>query len=212
MEPSPVFESIYRGYLRQVAGVDLGPIADRLGVAVDGDAAVVPFFGRPHRVSAAGVSDPRGRRPDHAVCVVLCRYLLACPAEEPSGSDWVTFKDFRDAAPFVGGFRNTAEGPVARAFAGRLPELERACRDLGGRTAALEIASDLSVRFEALPRVPLVLLFNDRDEDFPAQCTFLFERRAQGFLDMECLAMAGMALAARLVRSAEGRGGRHGGV
>jgi hypothetical protein len=49
-----------------------------------------------------------------------------------------------------------------------------------------------------LPRVPLLLLFNDADDEFPAACSVLFERRAAGYLDMECLAMLGMQLARRL--------------
>jgi hypothetical protein len=38
------------------------------------------------------------------------------------------------------------------------------------------------------------LLFNDADEEFPARCTVLFEKRAEHYLDMECLAMVGMRL------------------
>jgi hypothetical protein len=38
------------------------------------------------------------------------------------------------------------------------------------------------------------MLFNDADEEFPAQCAVLFERRAENYLDMECLAMVGMLL------------------
>jgi hypothetical protein len=57
-------------------------------------------------------------------------------------------------------------------------------------------------RFEALPRVPLLLLFIDEDEDFPAQCTLLFQRRAEKFLDMECLAIIGWLLADTLAQKA----------
>ena len=46
--------------------------------------------------------------------------------------------------------------------------------------------------FDALPKIPMLLLFNDKDDEFPAQCSVLFENRAQKFLDMECLAMVGM--------------------
>jgi len=38
----------------------------------------------------------------------------------------------------------------------------------------------------------LLLLFNDKDDEFPAQGSVLFEKRAEKFLDMECLAMVGM--------------------
>jgi hypothetical protein len=52
--------------------------------------------------------------------------------------------------------------------------------------------------FEALPRVRIYLIFNDADEDFPADCSLLFEKQAAQYLDMECLAMIGMVLAERL--------------
>jgi hypothetical protein len=52
--------------------------------------------------------------------------------------------------------------------------------------------------FEALPRVRIYLIFNDADEDFPADCSLLFEKQAASYLDMECLAMIGMVLAQRL--------------
>jgi hypothetical protein len=41
----------------------------------------------------------------------------------------------------------------------------------------------------ALPRISLLLLFNDGDEEFPAKCTVLFQRHAEYYLDPECLAI-----------------------
>ena len=51
--------------------------------------------------------------------------------------------------------------------------------------------------FEALPRVRIYLIFNDADENFPADCSLLLEKQAAKYLDMECLAMIGMVLAER---------------
>ncbi|MBI4776013.1 MAG: DUF3786 domain-containing protein [Deltaproteobacteria bacterium] len=201
MEHAPVFERIYQEYIGKISPLDLHIIKDRLGLKLDKDGAIIPFYGIPYRVSKQGIVDANGRRPSHSVSVVLCKYLLMCPENEPKGSDWVTYKDFKDAAPFVGGFLNTAEKPISRTLGGRMSELERLSMELSGRPADIEISCDLAVRFEALPRVPLLMLFNDRDEDFPAQCSLLFERRAEHYLDMECLAMVGIILAARLTRS-----------
>ena len=50
------------------------------------------------------------------------------------------------------------------------------------------------MQFDALPKVPLLLLFNDNDAEFPAQCLLLFEKRTEKYLDMECVAMVGMLL------------------
>ena len=46
--------------------------------------------------------------------------------------------------------------------------------------------------------MPFLLLFNDADEEFPAQATILFQKNAASYLDMECLAMIGGSLAHRL--------------
>jgi hypothetical protein len=42
------------------------------------------------------------------------------------------------------------------------------------------------------------MMFDDLDEEFPAQCSLLFQDRAPAYLDMECLAMLGMVLASWL--------------
>ena len=71
--------------------------------------------------------------------------------------------------------------------------LEAACVKLGGEKPDLELSYQVIMKLPALPKVPLLLLCNDRDEEFPAQCSLLFEQRAEKYLDMECLAMVGMA-------------------
>jgi pimeloyl-ACP methyl ester carboxylesterase len=110
------------------------------------------------------------------------------------GVDWVTYKDFRDATPFVEGFLNNAERPISRHFAGRLDDLRKACAELTGRPFQAGISADLVMKLDALPKVPVLLVFNDQDEDFPAHCALLFEKRAEKYLDMECLAITGWAL------------------
>ncbi len=206
-DPSPAFEKTYRMYLARLAGLDLEARAGLLGCEVDAGEAVVPLLGRPHRVSPRGVTDPAGVQPIHSASVVLCQYLLrGSSAGPPGGPEWVTYKDFRDAAPFVDGFVNNSERAIARIFSGRLDDLERACRALGGEAPDLEVSCQLRMRFGALPRVPVVLLYNDEDEEFPAEATILFERRAERFLDMECLAILGWMLADRLAEEAGGAG------
>jgi len=201
MQKSEVFEQIYREYLKKVSRIDLNWVKDRLGLNLTGGDVIIPFYGVPHRISTQGITDDQGRRPSHSVNVILCKYLLMCPEIEPTESDWVTYKDFKDAAPFAGGFLNNAEKPIGRMFSGRLSDLKQACGKLSGCPVDLDIASDLVIRFDALPRIPVLMLFNDLDEDFPAQCSLFFERRAEKYLDMECLAMTGWAISERLKRS-----------
>jgi hypothetical protein len=189
-----IFEKNYRDYLAQISRLDLKALANPLGIEVQKDEAIISFFKQPHIVSAKGIIGPSGKRPNYAVSVILFKYLLLCPDHEPIESDWTSYRDFKDSAPLVNNFMNTVERPIARDFAGRLNELQKAAKCLSGRSSDIELSYDVSVCFDVLPKVPSLLLFNDKDDEFPAQCSVLFEKRADKFLDMECLAMAGMLL------------------
>ena len=133
-DKAPIFEETVRNYLAQVAQIDLAGIAETLAITVEQGEALIPFLGKTYRVSSSGVFDDSGLEPIHAIRIVLCRYLLLAPPALPrQGEDWVSYKDFRDAAPFVSGFVNNSERAIARNFSGRLEQL----RDAAGRLEAV---------------------------------------------------------------------------
>jgi hypothetical protein len=100
----------------------------------------------------------------------------------------------------VEGFANTVERRITRGYAGKLQELETACRAWSPQPSGLELGYDLIMDLPALPLVPVLLLFNDEEDPFPASCAVLFKDKAPAHLDMECLAMIGMVLAAWLCK------------
>jgi hypothetical protein len=197
-----IFEKIYRDYLSQIAGLDTDAIARHFSLRKENDVLMIPFFGKPYRVSANGVFDAEGKRPDnmlhHTVSVILCKYLILCPEVHPNEGDWVSYKDFKDAAPFVGGFFNTVERPISEYFSGKPGELRKACKQMGGCIPDISLSYEISMYFDALPKIPVLLLFNDADADFPSQCKVLFRKSAEKYLDAECRAMVGMLLASSL--------------
>jgi hypothetical protein len=193
-EISPIFEKTYQVYLAQIANLNLKDLKDRLGIQVREGKAIIPFYGRHYTISAEGILDPSDKKPHLSTCVILCKYLLMCPESKPREENWVSFKDFKDAAPLIHAFATTVTNPISKLFSGRLTDLETACERFGGYRPAETFAYDVSIKFDVLPKVPLLLLFNDRDEEFPAQCSVLFEKRTEKYLDMECVAMVGMLL------------------
>ena len=64
MQKSSVFEETYHNYLSRIAELDYKKIADRLGAEMVGEELIIPFFGKPHRITASGISDPSGSRPN----------------------------------------------------------------------------------------------------------------------------------------------------
>ena len=189
-----VFNKTYKDYIAQVAGIDLRSIERTLGVHAEGNDVTIPLFGKPYKVAKNGITDPSGNRPSLDVCVILCKYLLLCPDVYPKEKEWVSFRDLKDSGPLTTYFANDVEGAIAAYFVGRVDDLKEVGKTMGGCPPDFEVAYDLFMQFDALPRVPIIFLFNDADDEFPAQSSVLFERRAEKYLDPECLAMAGRLL------------------
>ena len=194
VEKRAVFKETYQNYLDRIEKIDLHKRSETLGGRMDKDEMVVPFFGKSYRISRRGIKDPSGKQPPMGICVVLCKYLLLCPDVPSLDKEWVSFRDFKNTAPLIHSFVNHTEQPISRYFSNRLEDLSSACEKLGGKNPGLELNYRLIVKLYPLPKVPVLLLFDDADEEFPAQCKVLFERRAEHYLDPECLAIVGTLL------------------
>jgi len=193
-----VFEENYRLYLSRLAQIDLAARAGMLGGRMESGAAVISFFDRRYRVTAETITEADGAQAPYDVCVVMARHLLMCPKRLPTEDAWSAYRDFRDAGPLTVFFADAVEGAIAEAFSGRCADLEKACRSLGGSPPLAALSYDVTMQIPALPRIPMLLLFNDKDEEFPPQCSVLFEARAERYLDAESLAILGSQLTQRL--------------
>jgi hypothetical protein len=189
-----VFEKTYEDYISQVAGIDFRSVEQPLGGQAQRGGIMIPLFGEFYQVSENGIADLFGNQPPLDVCVILCKYLLLCPAVTPHEKDWVSYRDLKNSGPLTVYFLNDVERAIADHFTGRLDALKEACRRGRGYPPDMDVSYDLSMQFDALPRVPVILLFNDADDEFPAKSSVLFERGAETYLDAECLAMAGRLL------------------
>ena len=63
---------------------------------------------------------------------------------------------------------------------------------------------DLSVRFKALSRIPIIMNFNDKDDMMPASAVFLFHDNADKYLNLECLSIVCTYLTGQLIQEIPG--------
>jgi len=203
-ESNPVFKKNYCGYLQKLDKVDFSLGQSVLAIEVDEErkTAQIPFFQTMYQVSQEGVVDNRGKRPDYGICVILLKYLLMCPKKIPPEDDWVAFRELKDSGLTKNGaLSDYAMKTISTLYAGNKSRLKAAVRALGGRRPEADYPYDLSAVFTVLPRIPILFLYNDADRQFPAQASILFERRAERFLDPECLVMIGFYLSKHLKRA-----------
>lgn len=200
---SPVFEKTYHRYLAELAGIDFAFVEKRLGIRVEEKKLIIPFFNRNYRVDKNGVADMDGEKAPFDISVILFKYLMLCPKNPPTDKKWVAFREIKGAAPLIGYFSNEVEKVISKRFSGRLGALKKAVERFWGYPSENEFPYLFSAQFDALPRIRLLMVFNDADNEFQAHCSVLFEKRSEAYLDPECLAIIGARLAGGLCLSAD---------
>ncbi len=199
MERAEIFEDITRNYLQKIGGIDLITKAQILGAEVRDDALIIPFYNKFFSVSDRRICDLSGDGFSHAVKVMLCKYILMCPNSIPENSDrLVTFREFKDAAPLTSYFVNNTNKTIETAFSTNSSELVERCLEIGCLRQDSS-SHDISMKFFALPRIPVTLNFNDCDDMFPASCSILYQASAESYLDMESLSITGTYLTGKLI-------------
>lgn len=197
---SSIFEKNYEMYRSRINTIDFAAVAPTLGLVPAGDRFGLNFLGRDYFLSKDGIQDESEKTPDYGICVILAKYLILCPDQVYQNEAWCAFRDFKKESHFlnVNYFASDTENVIADTFSGKIDTLARACAQLGGEKEHNRFTYDLVVRFRALPRISLLLLFNERDDDFTAYSTVLFQKQAEHYLDPESLAMTSAHLARRL--------------
>jgi hypothetical protein len=179
----------------------LESVAQKLGVEIERKRLKIPLFREVYEVSHEKIVDSSGKKPTHDICVILSKYILLCPDAVPKANDWLSFRSFKDSGPLVNYFTNEVECAIGSYFSGKLNDLKKASDSLRGYSPALEVKCDLAVQFDALPKISVIMLYNDADEEFPAKCSMLFESQAENYLDAECIAMVGWQLFSHLKKA-----------
>lgn len=195
-----IFVTHYEDYCRQIADLDFSSIKEILGIKIQGKEAIIPFLGEDYTVSGEGVTDASGNQPNYMVCVILSKYLLLCPDSLVVSKEWTALKDFHKVSQFtnLNLFTSDAEKPIVKRFSGQINALLDASKKLGGNPCDMDLSYDFAMEFRVLPKIEILLLFNDSDEEFPATCSLLFQRKAEDYLDPESLIMTAITLTKRL--------------
>ena len=181
---------IYEDLLDRLANADIAASADHLDLRLnDAGEVEVPFFGATYLVSREGVRRSDGQRFPYATGSVLIHYILNGSQSRAKGK-FVTFAELAGPLFKQGSYSQGAlEGPIIKRFQGRLPELLATASSVGGRQGGEAGLGAVSLIFDLLPHIPLQLIFYDRDDEFPARATLLFDHNATQIIDFEVLAV-----------------------
>ena len=199
MKRSAVFEETFQHYLEQTRRIDFLAKAGMLGVDIDGDSLIIPIYDKIYIFSEEGLREKKGEEVTPAVQVMICKYILTCNSDMETITDkLVTYREFKNSGPLISYFTTNTNKTLESTFSANIDLLKERSQNIGGEILTSDVY-DLSLRFYAFPKIPVLVNFNDSDDLFPSKSSVLYRSTAEHYLDMECLAMTGTLLVGKLI-------------
>jgi hypothetical protein len=165
-------------------------LADFLPAKQSGSRFVFEAFGETGEIAPDGIT-LGGGPPLSVLGILISLYALhACP-DKCVLLPFKAFKEFPDAAPYVGAFATHTEQllvPHVDKIGSAIPEIIRV---LSGEEDKSADGGDFSFIVYPFPKIALRYIFYEADEEFPASVTCLFSSNANRFLPMDGLADVG---------------------
>jgi hypothetical protein len=135
--------------------------------------------------------------------VFIFNHMAQGGEARPSG-EWKSLQEIPNTVSKIKSMISHVEEPLSKHFGGRVSELTDAAIALGGVDAREKNpGADAAFLFTPLPRIPVMLVFWDRTEEFEAQVKLMFDKTITGHLDIESI----LFLSERLTRLLTGEEG-----
>jgi len=171
--------------IRDLPGRIGGELSDKSGDPV----LKLPYFNGTIFIRTDSVTKADGSELTRWEQVFVYNHMAQGGASKPSGH-WKGFVEFPNTVSKAKSMAEQVELPLQEAFRGRVAELAEAAARLGGVDMTSEFGSaDLAIWFTPLPRVPLMLMFWDADQEdgFDAKAKLLFDETVTEHLDIESM-------------------------
>lgn len=111
---------------------------------------------------------------------------------------WISFAELPDGRFYNSAFQSYTGGELEREFGSNRPRFEATAKILGGRAQPF---GDVAFQFLLFPRVPLLAVLWEGDEDFPPSYRILFDASAPNHMPTDACAIAGSMLTRRLIKA-----------
>ncbi|MDO5411275.1 MAG: DUF3786 domain-containing protein, partial [Lachnospiraceae bacterium] len=184
--------------------MDLETVAAKLpGLKLTEEALKFNYFGEPHRIDRkTGFiwNEAAKERLTDFGNLMIVYHLLYYSEEHPVLSgEWVPFREVKMAGVFDAAYQKMAVKPFAQTFAEKTELLKQVASRLGFPD---EKYGDVSFRVPVFDCLPLIFIFWDGDDEYPAQANILFDRNITAFTHAETVVLIAEMASARLIRAA----------
>lgn len=187
---------------RYLVGHDPGDVAEKAGVDFKDGAFEIPFLRWKISLSHPALSF---EMPDflNTFTVKLLTLLYLSRADGvPMANQWVPYRELPDGLFYSKSFADTVEERFKDRFDGDMASLVEAGTSLGCTTVS---QGDAGLVFNTFPRISLLLIYWQADEEFPASASILFDASASHYLNVFELKMLASEVVTRIISIANGK-------
>lgn len=130
---------------------------------------------------------------------ILSLHYLLTASDKPASGEWIGFEAVPDGRLYLSNFLARTHRPLLKRF-GNSPDLfiETAAK-IGGTKAEY---GDVSIRLQAFPKVPIVIILWLGDDDLDPEVKIIFDKNITAHLSAEDVVILCNLIAIRLVRLA----------
>ena len=177
-------ESLLGDLRKEVAALRFEAIAEGLGAGLRDGSLSIRCLGRDFLMGPDGTIAAAG--PISPWLQILLLHYVRTRGDAAISGKWVSFTDLKAALMKSKSFARDCEEPLRELFDRDPRPVEQALERLDGLRQT-GTPAPIAWKVPALPRVPVLLLYWPRDEEFPSKIKILFDATADRFLDVESL-------------------------
>jgi len=178
-------ENRIKELIDEIKDVDFSKIADNIGAVFDSDTIKIKFLG------TEVCMNPSGFQEQASVWARLLTLVYIKQSGKASlKGKWTNFRDLRGGSIKAEVFHSECELEIAKLLETESTVLMDKLKSLGAEKAD-GFSSDHSFILQALPKIPLLILLWESDDEFGADCKVLFDPSAVDYLDIESLCYLG---------------------
>ncbi|EGW39754.1 DUF3786 domain-containing protein [Desulfosporosinus sp. OT] len=197
------YEQIYESLIPKLSECDLLEVAERLDLSPQQDGTLaVSFLGREYAISSRGVNPTDGMPVNVNNRSVLAYYTLSKGVSEPALS-YVPISYLAGPGIIFNTNIKWMTDPLGKTFNGDYVTFSKTMGRLGGVFNGKLKTDRYSWLLKALPKIPLQIIYNDGDDEFPCEVQIFFDKHASHFMEFECLAFLEGCLVRAMIMTAK---------
>jgi len=132
----------------------------------------------------------------------MLMYYFTTADGTPLAGEWLSFSQLPDGRFYNQAFQGYTGGELARVFHTQA-EFEQAARKMGGEAqlSGSQTPGTVAFKFQAFPKISLLVAFWEGDEDFPVSFQVLFDASVAHYMPTDGCALLGSSLTRMLLKA-----------